>query len=326
MNNAATFRSERFIDKDRSSMSLTKIGEHVKTPLYNPSMRAMLLPLSEVRKQLELDRKADEALDRAWKAAAKMYQMRATYFKERFLGPEEYCIALICFTLDQPYKIYDNFNRLCHQLMTNTWVDFPYKGLLYLIIQAELRMKSVKEDKLPPKTVRYPITITTDLDYKLEEAEESNVMYMSQEISPTESDPMTSKSLPAMLLSPTTSTVHGLTPLPTYRVYRAFDFAVDDLEFLPRNLVTFTSLLSTTLHGPRLAQILEEKSREGRRVTLLEIDQLSWSARNISPISVFPMEKEVLIWPWIKFYVEDRKMISRNVEKIVLIPTSHSFR
>ncbi|CAL8113940.1 unnamed protein product [Orchesella dallaii] len=302
--NFVKFRLDRFTDKDKCDLSLIKIGEYRRTPLYEPSIRAMRLSLSDVSKQLEMDRTSNEQFNRAWEMAQKTYKTKSSYISTKFKGPEEYCIALICFTLDDPYKIYDDFNQQCQQLgITIPWADFPYKSLLYLLIQAEMRLRNVDEiEASGTHIISSPISssITSDLDHIIEE---------NGDVSSEENSLTSSKRVEPRLKRA------------THRVYRGLDFAIDE-EFQARNLVAFSQLIPATLNGHLLTRLLSEKRK---RVTLLEIDQISWSSRYIAPLSVFPIEKEVIIWPWIKFYVEERKMIGNNVEKIVLKPTSQSF-
>ncbi|ODM97781.1 hypothetical protein Ocin01_08898 [Orchesella cincta] len=261
--------------------------KYFRTPIYEPSLRAMCLPLSEIRKQLEMDRKSNEEFNCAWNMAQKLYKTKSSIISATFTGPEEYCIALICFTLDDPFN--EDFKNQCQQLGICSF---------YLLIGAEMRLRSVNEiDESGTQLLRNPIT--NDLDHIIEE---NGDVSSSDEIPQKRVDPRLKR--------------------PTHRVYRGLEFGVDETEFKPRSLVAFSQLIPATLDGQRLTRMLSEKRK---RVTLIEIDQISWSSRYIGPLSVFPIEKEVIIWPWIKFYVEERKMIGNNIEKIVLKPTSQSF-
>lgn len=312
----AKFREERFIESDPRHLSLIKIGEYVRTPLYEPSIGSMCLSLTDVRKQLAMDKATNKQLAKAWNFATKMYNLRSAYLKSKFQGPEEYCIAIICFTLDEPYKVYHEFNRVCQELMTNTWCYFPYKSLFYLLIQSEMRLMNIDDNSTETlkriKALRNPITITTDLDYSIEEEEENTSIEEN------------GSSL-SLTPSPTARKIHTSSPIKRgniHRAYRGLGFPVGEKDFKPRDLVSFSHIMSTTLDSIKLTKLLEDM---GKPVTLLEIDQISWSSRYVASLSLFPVEKEVIIWPWVKFYVYERKMIRKNVEKIVLRPTSRSF-
>lgn len=323
----AKFREDRFIDKHLDGLSLIKIGEYVRTPLFEPSIRAMQLSLAQVRDQLDEDKNSSKRFNQAWIAAKKLHSMRAKFLRENFKGPEEYCIAIICHTLDEPFGICGEFNQLCQQLGTDAWTNFPYKSLLYLLIQAEMRM-IISDDIVNFKLeghqnttlLKHPITITTDLDFSIEEEDEEEgigTTVSERDSSFSDSDSVRS---PRIL-----HTSFSKMKRPLHRVYRGLDFALSQSDFQPRTLVAFSHLVSTTLDGTRILQTLKERSQNGAKTTLLEIDQVSWASRNITSLSVFPVEKEVLIWPWIKFYVEERKMIGENLEKVLLKPTSCSY-
>lgn len=306
---ASKFREERFIESDPDRISLLKIGEYVRTPLYEPSIRGMWLSLSDARKRLNADKETNKKLKEAWKAATKIFETRAEFFKAKYHGPAEYCIALICFTLDEPFKIYQDFNKLCQDLMTNTFCYFPYQGLFYLLIQAEMRLR-FNYDHEGDMIKRIKGTPGTDLDYNIQEVPEEDE---GETLSTPRYD------------NPIIRKFHSTSPVKVrniHRVYLGFAFRVSETTFQPRTLVAFSHIMPTTLDGMRLIKLLGEKKKPA---TLIEIDHVSWSSRYIGPLSVFPVEKEVVIWPWIKFYVDERKMISENVEKIILKPTSRSF-
>jgi hypothetical protein len=134
------YRPERFGDDDRGCMV-------INTGVTNCELLVQYYKLYEMKfdeiiKLLDKEIGNDNDFKNAWRTAESIFKVQELKYEKKIkknlsvLGQQSYSylhyIALICYTLDNP-RFYLTFNTKCRNTSVDTWCDFPYKSLWYLL-------------------------------------------------------------------------------------------------------------------------------------------------------------------------------------------------
>ncbi len=134
------YRPERFGDDDRGCMVINSGVTNCELLVKYCELYKM--EFEEIRKLLANELNNDGDFNNAWGTAESIFKGQEQKYEKKIkknlsdLGQQSYShlhyISLICYTMNNP-NFYVTFNKKCRNTSVDTWCDFPYKSLWYLL-------------------------------------------------------------------------------------------------------------------------------------------------------------------------------------------------